>query len=166
MQTIHIHSMLRIALRKQLNIERSSKHKESTNNGKKLHAEIVSNLKKTLRGCLSTGTEIDPAVVKDMLSASEIGNEAFSTFVSERPIEGSKSFFAPIKRVKLNTGILAKKKTIKAASVLKEDCQFCLTITTFPLSIATPEGTQRQSDKSSLRNFLIALSKSPTANIP
>ena len=128
----------------------------------------MSNLKKTRRGygvnpfssdhpkCFSTGTEIDPAVVKDMLNATEIGNEAFSTFVSERLIEETKSFFAPIKRIKLNTGILAKKKTIKAASVLKEDCQaygllvskavsleeaFCLTITTFPLSIATPEGT-------------------------
>ena len=192
-QTIHIHSMLRIALRKQLNIKTSSKHKESTNSGKKLHAEHVSNLKKTLRGygvnpfssdhpkCLSTGTEIDPAVVKDMLNASEIGNEAFSTFVSERLVEETKSFFAPIKRIKLNTGILAKKKTIKAASVLKEDCQafgllvskavsleeaFCFPITTFPLSIATPEGTLRQSDKSSLRKFLIAQSKSPTTNIP
>eukprot|EP00795_Rhopilema_esculentum_P014823 gene14823-5939_t len=75
-------------------------------------ASSINDVMKTLRGygvnqfssdhpkCLSTGTEIDPAVVKNMLSASEIGNEAFSTFVSERLIEGSKSFFAPIKRIK------------------------------------------------------------------
>ncbi|MAG85790.1 MAG: hypothetical protein CMB97_00015 [Flavobacteriaceae bacterium] len=192
-QTIHIHSMLRIALRNQLSIKTSGKHKEATKSGKKLHEEHVSNLKKTLKGygvdpfscdppkCFSTGIEIDHLVVTDMLKASETGNEAFLTFVSERLVAGSKSFFAPIKRLKLNTGIVAKKKTIKAISVLKEDCQafglivskslsleeaFRFPITTFPLSIATPEGNLRQSDKASFRNFLIVQSKSSTNNVP
>ena len=34
-----------------------------------------------------------------------------------------------------------------------------------PLPIANPEGTPCQSDKSSLRNFLIVQSKNPTTNI-
>ena len=54
--------------------------------------------------------------------------------------------------------------------VLKEDCQafglivskafsfeeaFAHPITTFPLSAATPDGNLRQSEKASLRNYLI-----------
>ena len=112
-------------------------------------------MKKTLKGygvdpfscdppkCFSTGIEIDHLVVTDMLKASETGNEAFLTFVSERLVTGSKSFFAPIKRLKLNTGIVAKKKTIKAISVLKEDCQalylHCIEIFELGRSLPLPD---------------------------
>ena len=95
---------------KSIILQTLSIHEESANSGKnKLHAEHVSNLK-TPRGYdvnpFFTGSSkvlfnwnrdtMDPAVVKDMPSASEIGDEAFSTFVSERLIEGSKSCFAPL----------------------------------------------------------------------
>ena len=97
-------------------------------------------------------------------------------FVDERLIKGTKSFFAPIKKVKLNTGIIRVKKPIKAISVLKEDRQafgliiskavslkeaFSFPITSVPLSISTPEGNLRQSEKASFRNFLISKCDGP-----
>ena len=62
------------------------------------------------------------------------------------------------------------KKTPRAISVLKEDVQafgllvekavslqeaFCYPITSIPLSLAYPEGTLRQENKSNLRNQII-----------
>ncbi len=48
--TIHIHSMFRMALRKQLQIKFSSKHKEMTTSGRRLHEKHVSQLIVILKG--------------------------------------------------------------------------------------------------------------------
>ena len=186
--TIYIHGMLRVALRKELQIKTSSKHKELTRSGKKMHSSHVSALKSKLRSygidhfsarlprCITTGEQIMSSVSQDMLSASITGNDLFLSFVDERLIKGTKSFFAPIKKVKLNTGIIRVKKPIKAISVLKEDRQaigliisksvslkeaFSFPITAVPLSISTPEGNLRQSEKASFRNFFISKCDGP-----
>ena len=73
--------------------------------------------------------------------------------------------------MKLNAGTVKKKKAFKAVYILKEDRQafglivtkavtleeeFSYPITSVPLSIATPKGYLRQSDKASLCNLLIS----------
>ena len=70
----------------------------------------------------------------------------------------------------MKTGIKKKKKSPKEEEVLKEDCQafglifskalsfeeaFAHPITRFPFRAATPDGNLRQSEKTSLRNYLI-----------
>ena len=48
--TIHIHSALRVALHQTLHLKTSSKHKELTDRGKRLHRDHVVNLKRKLQG--------------------------------------------------------------------------------------------------------------------
>ena len=85
-------------------------------------------------------------------------------------MKGAKKFFDPIKKTNLDTGIKRKPRANKA-SAIKEDRQaFAIVLsenidlgealqyplTTFPLSLATPEGNLRQgNNKTLLRNFLI-----------
>ena len=184
-KTIHIHSLVRSTMRKQLQLKTSSKHKEMTEGMKKKHADHVRKLKSKLDAygidpfddkkpkSIITGLEINEEVAKDMLNVDKVGKALFSSFVNERLVKGEKSFFDPIKRTNLKTGIVKKKKSPKAIEVLKEDCQafgiiiakcismeeaFKYPITTFPLSIATTEGMLRQGEKASLRNFLISQS--------
>ena len=81
----------------------------------------------------------------------------------------------------MKTGLVKAKKTPKAISVLKEDRQafglivakaasleeaFRYPIMSVPLSVATLEGTLRQSDKASFRNYLIAESDVVTEIAP
>ena len=148
---------------------------------KRLHYEHVNNLKKTLNGYgidpfsdqpprhIANGTEIAKNVAEDMIKAGSIGEKQFDDFVSQRLITHSVAFFSAIKRNNLKTGIKKVKPSPKAVTILKEDCQafgviiskslslseaFQHPITSLPLSIATPDGELRQSDKASLRNFL------------
>ena len=129
----------------------------------------------------AAGEEIDLAVVYDMLHADAKRNEKYLQFSSERLVNGTKGFFDPIKKLKLKTGIEKRKKTPRAMSLLKEDRQafgliiakaisleeaFEYPITSVPLSLATPDATLRQSDKASLRNFLINDSGSFTGQLP
>ena len=77
-RTIHIHAVLRKALRTSLHMKFSSKHKEVTKRGKSVHREHVKNLKEILLGygtdpfsndsprCISTGREIAKDVINDM----------------------------------------------------------------------------------------------------
>ena len=96
-------------------------------------------------------------------------------------VEGKKSFFGPICKLRLKTGSEKKKKVLKSLSVLKEDCQafgllvnkteklaeaFKYPITSVPLAVATPESTLYQSDKAGLRNYIINLSKSSSHKYP
>ena len=85
-------------------------------------------------------------------------------------MKGTKKFFDPIKKTNLDTGIKRKPRANKA-SAIKEDRQafgivlsenidleeaLQYPLTTFPLSLATPEGNLRQrNNKALLRNFLI-----------
>ena len=130
---------------------------------------------------ISRGDRIDDSIVNDMLRAAEVGMTQFKAFIEERLVKGKVSFFSPIKKNKLQTGIKKKKKTPKAVEVLKEDCQafgtivsksltleeaFQYPITSVPLSVASPDGHLRQSEKASLRNFLIEESGSTCNVIP
>ena len=124
--TIHIHTVLRTSLHNVLHIKTSSKHKEVTPRGKPLHAEHVKNLKNKLRGYgvdpfstgfpkhISLGDIMDDSIVNDMLRAPEVGMPQFKAFIEERLVKGKVSFFSPIKKNKLQTGIKKKKKTPKA----------------------------------------------------
>ena len=113
--------------------------------------------------------------------AEEVGNKRFIAFVQDRFVEGKKSFFEPICKVRLKTGSEKKKKVLKSLSVLKEDCQafgllvnkteklaeaFKYPITSVPLAVATPESTLYQSDKAGLRNYMINLSKRSSHKYP
>ena len=90
-----------MALRKHLHIKISSKHKELTPGGKKMHASHFKSLKHQFLGygvdplsnqpskCFSTGIEIEPTVYKDMINAEQIGQEKFNEFVKERLVNGT-----------------------------------------------------------------------------
>ncbi len=128
-RTIHIHGMLQVAFRKQLKIKTSSNHKESTRSGKNMHRSQVESLISNLRGfgtnpflsdapkCIPIGVVVDHSVAHDMLQASSIGSKCLETFYEERLVIGTKSFFDPIKKQKLKTGIVPMKKKIKAVAV-------------------------------------------------
>ena len=191
--TIHIHTLLRKELHKCLHIKTSSKHKEITPRGIKTHVDHVKSLKQKLYGygidpfsneCprhMPTGKIIEAAIVSDMLRAPELGMSQYKAFIADRLIKGKVTFYAPIKKNNLKTGIKKIKKSRKAEDVLKEDCQafgtiiakaltieeaFHYPITSIPLSIATLEGDLRQSEKASFRNFLINNSNAATNSIP
>ena len=191
--TIHVHSKLRVIFREHLRTKTSAKHKELTPGSKKKHMEHVKNLRAKLKSyglnqfaesapkCITTGEEIDLAVVYDMLHADAKGNEKHLQFSSEHLVNGTKGFFDPIKKLKLQTGVEKGKKTPRAMSLLKEDRQafgliiakatsleeaFEYQITSVPLSLATPDATLRQSEKASLQNFLINDSGSFTDQLP
>eukprot|EP00112_Aurelia_sp_Birch-Aquarium-sp1_P023401 Seg6964.2 transcript_id=Seg6964.2/GoldUCD/mRNA.D3Y31 product="hypothetical protein" protein_id=Seg6964.2/GoldUCD/D3Y31 len=194
-RTIHLHSNLHEKFREQLIMKTSSKHKELSHGARQNHSNHVNSLKSQLAkygvdpfdNCppkyLSTGVEIDKFVVRDMLNAPAIGNALFKTFVHERLESNKIGLFDPIKRVKLSNGVEKKKAVPKAVTLLKEDRQafgliiaksvslqeaFEYPITTVPLAVATTDSTLRQSDKASLRNFLInecnSVSEEPPKN--
>ena len=192
-RTIHLHSNLHKTFREQLVMKTSSKQKELSHGGRQNHSNHVNSLKDQLAKygvdpfdncpprCLSTGVEIDEAVVRDMLDAPAIGNALFKKFVHERLESNKTGYFDPIKKVKLNNGVEKKKPIPKAVTLLKEDRQafgliigksvslqeaFKYPITTVPLAVATTESTLRQSDKASLRNFLITESNSVSEEPP
>ena len=174
--------MLRANLQKILHIRTSSKHKELTKRGKVLHEEHVKNLKDKLikygldpfssdpPKYIPSGKEISESIVKDFIRAPVIGKSQMESFIKDRLIDGHVTFFVPIKRNKLLTGINKKPKEEKAVEILKEDCQafgtmaaktlslreaFGYPITSDPLQVADLDGSLRQSDKSSFRNLLI-----------
>ena len=192
--TIHIHSQLRVALRQKLHIKTSTKHKEITSSGIMKHINHVKSLKATLRKygynpfsdttpkCISTGVEVAKEIYFDMISVDEIGEKKYQDFMKDCLINGSINFFASIKRSNLDTGIKKKKKSNPPAmNVLKEDCQafeviasksvnienaFNYPITSVPLAIATPDGKLRQSDKASFRNYILRESKATIHEYP
>ena len=192
-KTIHIHSKLKDEFRKVLRIKTSSKHKELTAGGKKIHQKHVSSIKARIQQLgidpfakgppvsFSNGVEIQSDIVKDMLRAEEVGKMAKMKFIKERLVDGSKSFFEPIHQNNLKTGIKKKKKKQPATEVLKEEKQafgvlvgkaisnkeaFSYPLTSLPLSIATCEGKLYQGDKHDLRNVLMNDSFSKTTIVP
>ena len=180
-------------MREKLSVKTSSTHKELTDSGKSNHAKNVNSLKEKLRSykidpfsdgpakVVCTGAEVDARIICDVLNAPATGNERYKEYVKNRLFDGKESFFSPIKKLKLHTGIQKPKKTPKAVSILKEDRQafgilvgkaasieeaFAYPITTIPLSLATPGGELRQGDKAALRNFMIKESNSDVKTPP
>ena len=192
-KTTHIHAKLRVAFREKLHLKTSSVHKELTDSGKKRHKRNVDSLKLKLHSyqvnpfeegharTMTTGAEIDCNVVKGLIDATDRGNHRYTEFIEECLVSGNKSIFDPIKKETLLTGMEKKKKVAKALSLLKEDRQafgllvakaisieeaFRFPVKTLPLSLATPEGQLRQSDKAVLRNFLACESNALTTECP
>ena len=191
--TIHIHSRLKQSFKKAILYNTSSRHKELTPGGMKLHQDHIQKLKTKLKEygvdafsnektkCFPTGEEIDHNVVKDMLYASKKGNELHLKFVEERLTSRDKSFFEAIKKNPINNGMEKKKRVLKAVSVLKEDrpafgllttkavnLHIALKhpLTTVPLAIAYRDSKMKFGvDKSELRNMLINMSGSSSKTI-
>ena len=120
---------------------------------------------------MTTGKIIDAKIIQGLLDAEKIGNSKYLEFVAERLAKGTKKFFDPVKKTNLDTCIKRKPRANKA-SAIKEDRQafgivlsenidleeaLQYPLTTFPLSLATPEGNSRQRhNKALLWNFFIS----------
>ena len=108
-------------------------------------------------------------MVCDMINAESIGDIKFLDFVESRLIRGNKDFFVAIPKTKLSTGVIKKKTTPKALTLMKEDRQafgliiskavsineaFMYPITSVPLALAT---TDKASFRNSFKQIVIAL---------
>ena len=182
-RTMHIHARLQREMNMILMIRTSSMHKELTKSAKKKHTTHVMSLKSTLSNMyyvdllsdgpatfITTGEEIDHGIVAGLLTSSRLGHSCYTQFVEERLVNGTTSFFDPIQRNNVKTGIEKKKKRTKEVILLSEDRQafgvlaaksvsleeaFQHSITTIPLSIAISETKLYQADKSKLRKTII-----------
>ena len=72
---------------------------------------------------ISTGTEIDDAIINYILGSANIGNECYKTFISKRLITGIMIVFDVIPRNNLNTGIKIAKNPLRKLSFVQEVCQ-------------------------------------------
>ena len=63
-----------------------------------------------------TGREVDQAVIKGLLDATETGNRQFKTFVNDVFVTGT-ALFDTISRNTINTGMEEKKKTYKKVNM-------------------------------------------------
>ena len=132
---------------------------------------------------LSTGSELEPAIVDGLIGARSVGEEMRRMFYTDRLLSSEVDYFAPIKRSTIKTGLeKKKKKAAKALSVLKEDCQaigmivakchdqreeFSHCLTKYPLAISTPDCKLYQPDsKSKFRNYLIEHAEAVTMSPP
>ncbi len=130
---------------------------------------------------ITTGKEIDEAILNDISRAADVSNSKFQEFVQQRFVKGEVDFFSPIKKNNLQTGLKAKKTENKKISILKEDRQafgfilgkgadlhesFQYPITRYPLSIANSDGKLKKGQKSLLRNFLTAEANEVTESAP
>ena len=115
-ETTHIHAKTRLVLAQKIKLAANSVHKETTKGAKSLHNRHVKSLVSKLNDYgvdqfdgmgkeLSTGKEIDIEIITDMINADVVGNELFKKFVKERFVDCSQSFFDPIKRCDLKTGL-------------------------------------------------------------
>ena len=129
---------------------------------KKLYDYGVNPFEDAAAKCITTGVEINESIRKDMVLTPIIGEKLFLSFVNDRLRNQSTSFFHPITKAKLNTGIV-KAKTNKVVDVMKEDRQAFgilvakfvnikeaskFPITSLPLAVANPDGSLRQGDNS------------------
>ena len=182
LRTRHIGAEMQKELKNIMHIKTYSAHRESTPFGIRKHAEKVKKLKKSARETfnfdlfdgparsISTGKEIDHKIILGLLSSDLQGNETFQQFVQERFVNGQKSFFSKISKLKIETGL---KKTLtkpKPVQILKEDVQgfgilaeqkipleeaFEYPLTTVPLSISEGADNLRSGSKSNFRNYLV-----------
>ena len=180
--TAHIHAKIRTAFAEKIHLTTNSTHKECTPGSRRLHFDHVKALKQQLRKYginpfasghakdITTGEEIPSDLINGLIHADVFGDDIYKTFVQERLVDGTKSFFDPIKKVRLPTGLKTKKAKPKSLSVVKEDRQaFGLIlganvellkaleypVTTVPLSIANPDHSLRGGSKSNMRNFIV-----------
>ena len=177
----HKLAKLRKHVKDHLHIKTSSAHNETSARAKAKHEkQAVSLIEKLqtyytpfegLARNISTGIELEPAIVEGLIGARSVGEEMHRMFYTDRLLSSEVDFYAPIKRSTINTGLDKKEKAAKALSVLKEDRQalgiimakchdnreaFSHCLTKYPLSISTPDGKLYQpGSKSKFRNHLI-----------
>ena len=179
-----------------LHVKITSTHNETSAGPKAKHEKRVVSLIEKLQTyytpfegqarSLSTGIELEPAIVDGLIGARSVGEEMHQMFYTDRLLLSEVDFFAPIKRSTIKMGLeKKKKKAAKALSVLKEDRQvlgmvvakchdkreaFSHCLIKYPLAISTPDGKLYQpSSKSKFRNYLIeqaeAVMESPPCQV-
>ena len=72
---------------------------------------------------LATGKIIEAAIASDIIRGPELGLSQYKAFINDRLIAVTVTFYTPIKKNKLNTGIKKIRRSRKAEDILKEDCQ-------------------------------------------
>ena len=96
--TSHIHSQLRLVLKKRMKVYTSSTHKELTPGNNSMHSQKspVKSLKQKLEEYnvdpfsdgsavhITTGIELDQDIVTDLLNAENICDERYKEFVGQR----------------------------------------------------------------------------------
>ncbi len=183
MKTSHIVANLRVKLKERLKVFTKSSHKETSIGARKKHEAMIQSLVSKLNDFFDpflagparnfkTGIQIDQAVIMDLLSSTQLGNQMFKEFVQKRLGENADrvSIFERVCNPKLKTGLEKAKKVPKIISSLKEDRQafgamigknkspeelLSHPLTTVPLALASPDGDLRQGSKAAFRNYLI-----------
>ena len=133
---------------------------------------------------ITTGKEISPDVINDLLSSNEKGNKCYQYFVQQRLVSNQHSIYQKISKNKIRLGISKQPKTPKPIEVLREDVQgfgilaeqrtslkeaFNYPITTLPLSIAESNQDLRgasNSSKSKFRNQILKKTNSVNVTCP
>lgn len=183
-KTSHLMAKLRTALKDKFKLLTTSTHKETTQGAKKEHEKTVQALVDQMTKYMDpfaqgvarhfkTGEALDDEVVKGLLHSTDTGETLLSKFVEERlkrSGEDRVSFFKPIQKPKLKTGLEVPKKAPRAVNILKEEKQAfgCLVgkatsaseahsypLTSVPLALSTEDKLLRQGSKSVLRNHMI-----------
>ncbi|KAL8573826.1 hypothetical protein ACOMHN_019099 [Nucella lapillus] len=128
--------------------------------------------------CLSSGMPAPESVQEALLSADTRGKEAFNIFITERLVNKTLSFHAPLKKVGLKTfASVHKTKTVRASSnktiqvaaqrdifgqlmMISQENNInlqkvmCYPLSPIPWSMATPDGMPAKTDKSKLMQLL------------
>ena len=137
---------LMATMKKKLRVLISSKHKETTLSGKRLHELTIVSMIQQLERYLNPFDEqpvrnfktkqvIEENIIKGLLSSSILVKSLFLEFINKRllppeveinqrvPPNPLADFFSPIKNPNLKTGLKKKKQASKVINVLKEDKQ-------------------------------------------
>ncbi|KAL8572866.1 hypothetical protein ACOMHN_011115 [Nucella lapillus] len=128
--------------------------------------------------CLSSGMPAPESVQEALLSADTRGKEAFNIFITERLVNKTLNFHAPLKKVGLKTfASVHKTKTVRASSnktiqvaaqrdifgqlmMISQENNInlqkvmCYPLSPIPWSMATPDGMPAKTDKSKLMQLL------------
>ena len=183
-KSTYLLTKLMATMKKKLRVPISSKHKETTLSGKRLHELTIVSMIQQLERYLNpfdkqpvrnfkTKEVIEDNIIKGLLSSSILVKNFLLEFINKRllPPEERVDFFSPIKKPNLKTGLKKKKQASKVINVLKEDKQaFDLLVgktesllearsyplTSVSLALAFPDGDLRQGLKAALRNYLIS----------
>ena len=119
----HKLAKLRKHVKDHLHIKTSSAHNETSARAKAKHEkQVVSLIEKLqtyytpfegLARNISTGIELEPAIVEGLIGARSVGEEMHRMFYTDRLLSSEVDFYAPIKRSTINTGLDKKKRQQK-----------------------------------------------------
>ena len=123
----HKLAKLRNHVKDRLHVKTSSTHNETFAGANAKHEKQVVSLIGKLQtyhtpfkgpACsLSTGIELEPAIVDGLIGARSVGEEMHRMFYTDRLLSSEVDFFAPIRRSTIKTGLEKKKKKKKAAKL-------------------------------------------------